>query len=92
MAAEHGLNHRAAAVERTKRRRLEEVRQIIEAEPLPVTEIALRLFRKRLSGSAQHFAMAEVLAFLAYYDVRGLAQRVRGSDGVFRWYPVHRPS
>ena len=83
---------RAAAVERTKRRRLKEVRQIIEAEPLPVTEIALRLFRKRLSGSAQHFAMAEVLAFLAYYDVRGLAQRVRGPDGVFRWYPVHRPS
>jgi glyoxylase-like metal-dependent hydrolase (beta-lactamase superfamily II) len=81
---------RAEAVMRTKRRRLEEVRQIIETEPLPAAEIAFRLFGKRLSGSAQHFAMAEVLAFLAYYDVRGLAQRVRGPDGVFRWYPVHR--
>ena len=79
---------RAAAVERVKRRRLEQVWHIIEAEALPVTEIAERLFGKRLNGSAQHFAMAEVLAFLAYYDVRRQAQRLRGPDGVFRWYPI----
>ena len=82
---------RAAAVERVKRRRLEQVRHIVEAEAPPVTEIAERLFRKRLSGSAQHFAIAEVLAFLAYYDVRGQAQRLRGPDGVFRWYPIQAP-
>jgi glyoxylase-like metal-dependent hydrolase (beta-lactamase superfamily II) len=82
---------RAEAVERVKRRRLEQVWHIIEAEALPVTEIAERLFRKRLSGSAQHFAMAEVLAFLAFYDVRRQAQRLRGPDGVFRWYPVRAP-
>ena len=79
---------RAAAVERTKRRRLDQVWHIVEAEALPVTEIAVRLFGRRLSGSAQHFAMAEVLAFLAYYDVRGQAHRLRGPDGAFRWYPV----
>jgi glyoxylase-like metal-dependent hydrolase (beta-lactamase superfamily II) len=82
---------RAAAVEHAKRRRLEQVWRIIEVEALPVTEIAERLFGKRLTGSAQHFAMAEVLAFLAYYDVRGRAQRLRGPDGVFRWYPIHAP-
>lgn len=79
---------RAAAVEATKRRRLEQVWHILEAEALPVTDIAERLFHKRLSGNAQHFAMAEVLAFLAYYDVRGQAQRLRGPNGVFRWHPV----
>jgi glyoxylase-like metal-dependent hydrolase (beta-lactamase superfamily II) len=84
-------SRRAAAVERTKRRRLEQVWHIIEAEVLPVTEITERLFGKRLTGSAQHFAMAEVLAFLAYYDVRGQAQRLRGPDGVFRWYPIQAP-
>lgn len=82
---------RAAAVERTKRRRLEQVWRILEAEALPVTEIAARLFGKRLAGGAQHFAMAEVLAFLAYYDVRGQAQRIRGPDGVFRWYQAGTP-
>ncbi len=74
-----------------KRRRVEQVWHVIEAEALPMTEIAERLFGKRLSGSAQHFAMAEVLAFLAYYDVRGQAQRLRGPDGVFRWYPIQAP-
>jgi glyoxylase-like metal-dependent hydrolase (beta-lactamase superfamily II) len=79
---------RAAMVERGKRRRLGQVMALIQAEPLPVTEIAARLFGRRLSGSAQHFAMAEALAFLAYYDVRGQARRIRGPDGVFRWHPV----
>jgi glyoxylase-like metal-dependent hydrolase (beta-lactamase superfamily II) len=76
---------RAATVERTKRRRLEQVLELIRTEALPVTEIVARLFSTRLSGSAQHFVMAEVLAFLAYHEVRGQAQRVRGPDGVFRW-------
>ena len=61
---------------------------VVEAEALPVTEIAERLFGNRLGGSAQHFAMAEVLAFPAYYDTRRQAQRLRGPDGVFRWYPI----
>jgi glyoxylase-like metal-dependent hydrolase (beta-lactamase superfamily II) len=82
---------RAAAVERVKRRRLEKVWHIIEAEALPVTGIAERMFGRRLSGSAQHFAMAEVLAFLAYYDVRRQAQQLRGPDGVFRWSLVRTP-
>lgn len=82
---------RAEVVERSKRRRLEEVMRIIQAEALPVSEVVERLFRKRLTGSGQHFAMAEVLAYLAYYDVRGQAERVRGPDGVFRWRPVEDP-
>jgi len=83
-----GGARRADAVERNKRLRLERIWHIIETETLPVTEIAERLFGRRLSGSAQHFAMAEVLAMLAYYDVRGQARRLRGPDGVFRWCPI----
>jgi glyoxylase-like metal-dependent hydrolase (beta-lactamase superfamily II) len=79
---------RAATVERSKRRRLEQVMELIRAEPLPATEVTARLFGRRLTGSAQHFAMAEVLAFLVYHDVRGQARRVRGPDGVFRWQPT----
>jgi glyoxylase-like metal-dependent hydrolase (beta-lactamase superfamily II) len=81
-----GGARRAGVVANAKRRRLAEVARIVQAGPLPVTEIAKRLFRRQLSGGAQHFAMAEVLAFLAYYDLRGQAERVRGADGVFRWY------
>jgi hypothetical protein len=33
----------------------------------------------------------EVLAFLAYRDVRRQAQRLRGPDGVFRWHPIRAP-
>jgi glyoxylase-like metal-dependent hydrolase (beta-lactamase superfamily II) len=79
---------RAATVERSKRRRLQRVMELIQAEPLPVTEVVARLFSKPLTGSAQHFAMAEVLAFLVHHDVRGQARRVRGPDGVFRWRPT----
>ena len=79
---------RAATVTASKRRRLAEVLRLIQAEPLPATAITERLFRRRYKGSAQHFAMAEVLAFLAYHAARGRAERVRGADGVFRWRPA----
>jgi hypothetical protein len=41
----------------------------------------------RLTGAQTHFAVAEVLAYLAYWEMRGLAYRERGPDGVYVWHP-----
>ena len=38
-----------------------------------------------MTGAQRHFAMAEILAYLAYYEIRGALERVRRPDGVFVW-------
>jgi hypothetical protein len=35
-----------------------------------------------------HFAMDEILAYLAYHEVRRQAERARRPDGVFVWWVV----
>ncbi len=76
---------RAMAIARAKRRRLDEVRGIVEAAPLTVTELTDRLHPGPLSGAQRHFVMAELLADLAYYEVRDVLARSRRPDGVFVW-------
>jgi len=41
-----------------------------------------------MSGAQRHFAMAEVLADLAFHEVRGILERVRRSDGTYCWRPT----
>jgi hypothetical protein len=38
-----------------------------------------------MAGAQRHFAVAEILADLAYHEVRGVLERIRRPDGVFVW-------
>jgi glyoxylase-like metal-dependent hydrolase (beta-lactamase superfamily II) len=77
---------RARAIERSKRRRLDQVRDLLAAGDRPVTELTDELFRQQQLTSAQlHFAMAEVLAYLAYLEARAEAHRLVRPDGGFLW-------
>ena len=81
---------RAATIEQGKRRRLEQVRSLIAREEMDVTQLTAELFGAGLKSHQLHFAMAEVLAYLAYHEVRGQAARARRPDGVFVWRPPER--
>jgi glyoxylase-like metal-dependent hydrolase (beta-lactamase superfamily II) len=81
----HGGARRAETIARGKWRRLTQVRELVETRERTATELTDELFRTPLTGAQRHFAMAEVLADLAYYDVRGTLSRVRRPDGVFVW-------
>jgi glyoxylase-like metal-dependent hydrolase (beta-lactamase superfamily II) len=76
---------RAAAIARGKRRRLDQVHELVAERERTVTELTATLFRTELSGAQRHFAMAEILADLAFHEVRGTARRHRRADGVFVW-------
>jgi glyoxylase-like metal-dependent hydrolase (beta-lactamase superfamily II) len=76
---------RAQAIAQAKQRRLAKALQILDDGPITVTDLTRRLVGRDLDGARLHFAMAESLAYLAYYDVRGVAYRVPGADGVFVW-------
>jgi glyoxylase-like metal-dependent hydrolase (beta-lactamase superfamily II) len=76
---------RAASIARGKRRRLDAVRQLVQDRDRTVTEITMALFPRALTGAQRHFAMAEILAGLAFHEVRGVLERVRRPDGVFVW-------
>ncbi|MGD9526695.1 MBL fold metallo-hydrolase [Pseudonocardia sp.] len=79
---------RCEAIARGKRRRLDAVREMVEAGDRTVTEMTAALFGAALTGAQRHFAMAEVLAYLAHHEVRGVAARARRPDGVFVWRRV----
>jgi glyoxylase-like metal-dependent hydrolase (beta-lactamase superfamily II) len=76
---------RAAEIAQGKRRRLERVLTAIQSGDRTVTELAAGLYPRPLKGAQLHFVMAEILAYLAYLEVRGRAERVRASEGVFIW-------
>ena len=76
---------RARTIALGKRRRLDEVRELVETRPRTVTELAEQLHPGPLTGGQRHFVMAELLADLAYHEVRGTLQRNRRPDGVFVW-------
>lgn len=80
----HGAR-RAATIARGKRRRLDQVLELVTDRERTVTEITGTLFRGGLTGAQRHFAMAEILADLAFHEVRGTAHRHRRDDGVFVW-------
>ena len=77
---------RAASIARGKRRRLAQVRDMVEDRDRTVTEITALVFRGGLTGVQRHFAMAEVLADLAFHEARGALERTRRPDGVFVWH------
>jgi glyoxylase-like metal-dependent hydrolase (beta-lactamase superfamily II) len=79
---------RAAEIARGKRRRLEWVLRTIQSAGHTVTELASDLYPRPLKGAHLHFVMAEILAYLAYLEVRGMAERVRTPEGVFRWHAI----
>jgi len=79
---------RAASIAKGKRRHLRRVMAAIESDRRTVTELAAELFPGPLRGPQLHFVMAEILAYLAYLEVRGRAERVRAADGVFLWRAV----
>ena len=80
---------RAASIAGGKRRRVARVLAAISADPRTVTELASQLYRTPLlQGPQLHFLMAEILACLAYLEVRGQAERVRAAGGVFVWRAV----
>ena len=79
---------RANLIARSKHRRLDRVRAMVTARPQTATEITDTLFHGELTGSQQHFAMAEVLADLAFHDVRGHLARVRRADGTYVWRAI----
>jgi glyoxylase-like metal-dependent hydrolase (beta-lactamase superfamily II) len=81
-----GGARRAASIARGKRARLERVHDIVAARERTVTEITAMLFTGELTAAQRHFAMAEILADLAFHEVRGTLERARRPDGVFVWH------
>jgi glyoxylase-like metal-dependent hydrolase (beta-lactamase superfamily II) len=79
---------RARTIARGKTRRLDQVREVVEAAPLTVTELTETLHPGPMSGAQRHFVMAELLADLAYHEVREVLRRDRRPDGVFVWSAV----
>jgi glyoxylase-like metal-dependent hydrolase (beta-lactamase superfamily II) len=79
---------RAAEIARDKRRRLDWVLSAVRSADRTATELAGDLYPSQLTGAQLHFVLAEVLAYLAYLEVRGQAQRVRAPHGVFVWRAV----
>jgi hypothetical protein len=59
----------------------------VESAPRTVTDLTAALFQVSLTGPQRHFAIAELLAYLAYHEARGTLQRARRPDGVFLWAP-----
>jgi hypothetical protein len=45
----------------------------------------------QLTGSQRHFVTAEILAYLAYHEARGVLARTRRPDGVFLWSMGQQP-
>ena len=76
---------RAASISRNKQQRLAQIREMVEARERTVTEITAELFPTVVAAAQRHFAMAEILAYLAHHEVRGVLARARRPDGVFVW-------
>jgi hypothetical protein len=76
---------RARTIARGKQRRLDQVRELVTARSRTATELTEELHPGVLTGAQRHFVMAELLAALAYHEVRGVLERHRRPDGVFVW-------
>jgi glyoxylase-like metal-dependent hydrolase (beta-lactamase superfamily II) len=77
---------RAEVIASGKRRRLQRVRELVEARPRTVPELTAELFSSAPPpGPGRHFVMAEILANLAFHEVRGDLARARRPDGIFVW-------
>jgi hypothetical protein len=58
---------------------------LIDKREHTVTELTDELFSFELTPAQRHFVMAEILAYLAYHEVRKQAVRERRPDGTFIW-------
>lgn len=76
---------RAMTIARSKRRRLDQIRDMVTQREQTVTELTTTLFRTELTGAQRHFAMAEILADLAFHEARRNLERTRRPDGTFVW-------
>jgi glyoxylase-like metal-dependent hydrolase (beta-lactamase superfamily II) len=79
---------RIEAINRSKLRRLDGIRQIIRERPRTVAEIADALFVRAVLRYQRNFAMSETLAHIAYLRWGGEVERRIRSDGVYEWYPT----
>jgi glyoxylase-like metal-dependent hydrolase (beta-lactamase superfamily II) len=79
---------RAAEIARGKQRRLDWVLRAVRSADRTATELAGDLYPRQLTGAQLHFVLAEILAYLAYLEVRGQARRVRTQQGVFVWRAI----
>jgi glyoxylase-like metal-dependent hydrolase (beta-lactamase superfamily II) len=83
---------RAETIAAGKRRRLAQVRDLVEGRPRTVVELAADLFGSvQLTGAQRHFVTAEILAYLAYHEARRVVRRTRRPDGVFLWSVDEEP-
>ncbi len=83
---------RAESIATGKRRRLTQVRELVESRPRTVSELTADLFGSvRMSGAQRHFVTAEILAYLAYHEARRVLGRTRRPDGVFLWSVDENP-
>jgi glyoxylase-like metal-dependent hydrolase (beta-lactamase superfamily II) len=83
---------RAEAIAAGKRKRLTQVRELVESRPRTVAELTAELFGAApLSGAQRHFVIAEILAYLAYHEARSVLRRIRRPDGVFLWSADETP-
>jgi glyoxylase-like metal-dependent hydrolase (beta-lactamase superfamily II) len=76
---------RAASISRNKLRRLAQIRERVETRERTATELTAELYPSLTTGAQRHFAIAEILADLAYHEVRGVLRRDRRADGVYVW-------
>jgi hypothetical protein len=58
---------------------------MVDTHERTVTELTAELFPTPMSGAQRHFAIAEILADLAYFEVRNVLVRTRRADGVYVW-------
>jgi glyoxylase-like metal-dependent hydrolase (beta-lactamase superfamily II) len=83
---------RAETIAAGKRRRLEQVRRLVENRARTVPELTAELFGSTgMTGAQRHFVTAEVLAYLAHHEARRVLRRTRRPDGVFVWSVDERP-
>src|SRR4051794_33788015 len=83
---------RADAIAAGKRRRLTQVRDLVEGGPRTVPELTATLFGSGpMTGAQRHFVTAETLAYLAFHEARRVLRRTRRPDGVFLWAVDEEP-
>ena len=64
----------------------DQVRELVDGRARTVAELTADAVRPGpLTGAQRHFAMAEILAYLAYHEARRVLRRTRRPDGVFLW-------
>ena len=76
---------RAASISRNKVRRLAQIREMVEARERTAIELTAELHPTVTTGAQRHFAIAEILADLAYHEMRDILRRDRRPDGVYVW-------